>query len=507
MLDEYFNPLTIIVSPVPVAVAPRAVDLADSPVSTSIDQDAPLTSAVDLTLFTRKARNDLLLGKPVDATLYRGLIRSLMYLTSSRSDLIHAVYLCAQYQAKLTEKHLNALTDYGFQFNKICQYCDNESAIALCCNNLQHSRAKHIDVRYQFIKEQMENEIVELYFVRTEYQLTGIFTKPLPRERFNFLIEKLDVPKVYMHRFGILSTSMKILIGVVIRETLVKSLSKKKKKMTVEKRKGIGLLYEVALTKEAQYEEVCKKSLRDFHKTHPSGSGTVTKIAPSAAKIKPSITNEGTGAKPVVPDVTEEESTESEAESLGRDEDDNNNNHDSRSEGQENKEEIKDDEEEEEEDEFVKTPSNDTNDEDDINIKGKTKGDKDKDEGMDYTTNRFDGDVNEVTLNQVIEDAHVTLSTVPQNTEVLVTSSSPSFDLASKFLNFLDIPHTDAKIVSPIDVHVYHEVPSSQTPTLLTVHVLVITESSPIFTTVISQSLPSFTHPPQQSTPTPPPTT
>ncbi|GKC70095.1 retrovirus-related pol polyprotein from transposon TNT 1-94, partial [Tanacetum coccineum] len=85
------------------------------------------------------------------------------------------------------------LTDYGFTFNKIPLYCDNKSEIALCCNNVQHSRAKHIDVRYHFIKEQVENGIVELYFVRTEYQLADILTKPLPRERFNFLIEKLDM--------------------------------------------------------------------------------------------------------------------------------------------------------------------------------------------------------------------------------------------------------------------------------------------------------------------------
>ncbi|GKD19137.1 retrovirus-related pol polyprotein from transposon TNT 1-94 [Tanacetum coccineum] len=44
------------------------------------------------------------------------------------------------------------LTDYGFQFNKIPLYRDNKSAIALCCNNVQHSRAKHINVRYHFIK-------------------------------------------------------------------------------------------------------------------------------------------------------------------------------------------------------------------------------------------------------------------------------------------------------------------------------------------------------------------
>ncbi|GKE00757.1 retrovirus-related pol polyprotein from transposon TNT 1-94 [Tanacetum coccineum] len=65
--------------------------------------------AVDPTLFTRKAGNDLLLGKPGDATLYHDMIGSLMYLTSSRSDLIYAVCLCARYQAKPTEKHLNAV--------------------------------------------------------------------------------------------------------------------------------------------------------------------------------------------------------------------------------------------------------------------------------------------------------------------------------------------------------------------------------------------------------------
>nr|GFB23863.1 retrovirus-related Pol polyprotein from transposon TNT 1-94 [Tanacetum cinerariifolium] len=83
------------------------------------------------------------------------------------------------------------LIDYSFQFNKILVYCDNKSAIALCCNNVQHSRAKHIYVRYHFIKDQVENGIVELYFVRTEYQLADIFTKLLPRERF--LIEKLGM--------------------------------------------------------------------------------------------------------------------------------------------------------------------------------------------------------------------------------------------------------------------------------------------------------------------------
>ncbi|GJU71764.1 hypothetical protein Tco_1263169 [Tanacetum coccineum] len=72
-------------------------------------------------------------------------------------------------------------------------YCDNKSAIALCCNNVQHSRSKHIDIRYHFIKEQLEHGVVELYFVRMKYQLADIFTKALCRERIEFLIDKLGM--------------------------------------------------------------------------------------------------------------------------------------------------------------------------------------------------------------------------------------------------------------------------------------------------------------------------
>nr|GEW47565.1 hypothetical protein [Tanacetum cinerariifolium] len=54
------------------------------------------------------------------------------------------------------------LIDYGFQFNKIPLYYDNKSVITLSYNSIQHSRAKHIDVQYHFIKKQVENEIVEL---------------------------------------------------------------------------------------------------------------------------------------------------------------------------------------------------------------------------------------------------------------------------------------------------------------------------------------------------------
>nr|GEX12927.1 retrovirus-related Pol polyprotein from transposon TNT 1-94 [Tanacetum cinerariifolium] len=73
------------------------------------------------------------------------------------------------------------LKDYGFAFNKIPLYCDNCSAIALYCNNVQHSQSKHIDICYHFIHEQVEKCVVELYFVMADYQLADIFTKALLR--------------------------------------------------------------------------------------------------------------------------------------------------------------------------------------------------------------------------------------------------------------------------------------------------------------------------------------
>ena len=85
------------------------------------------------------------------------------------------------------------LSDYGFAYNKIPLYCDNKSAIALCCNNVQHSDSNHIDIRHHFVREQVEKRVVELYSVRTEYQLVDIITKALSRERFQFILPRLGM--------------------------------------------------------------------------------------------------------------------------------------------------------------------------------------------------------------------------------------------------------------------------------------------------------------------------
>nr|GFC52083.1 retrovirus-related Pol polyprotein from transposon TNT 1-94 [Tanacetum cinerariifolium] len=85
------------------------------------------------------------------------------------------------------------LTDYGFHFDKIPMYCDSKAAIAILCNHVQHSRTKHIDVRYHFIKEKVEKGIVELFFFGIEYQLADLFTKALPEEMFKYLVRRLGM--------------------------------------------------------------------------------------------------------------------------------------------------------------------------------------------------------------------------------------------------------------------------------------------------------------------------
>ncbi|GJV30725.1 retrovirus-related pol polyprotein from transposon TNT 1-94 [Tanacetum coccineum] len=109
-------------------------------------------------------------------------------ISSTKAEYIALSGCCAQILWMRSQ-----LTDYGLGFNKIPMYCDNKSAIALSCNNVQHSRSKHIDIRFHFIKEHVENGVIELYFVNTEYQLADIFTKALGRERIEFLINKLGM--------------------------------------------------------------------------------------------------------------------------------------------------------------------------------------------------------------------------------------------------------------------------------------------------------------------------
>nr|GEZ83420.1 retrovirus-related Pol polyprotein from transposon TNT 1-94 [Tanacetum cinerariifolium] len=111
-----------------------------------------------------------------------------MALSTAEAEYVSLSACCAQVLWMRTQ-----LTDYGFHFNKIPIYCDSKSAIAISCNLVQHSRTKHIAVRYHFIKEHVEKGSIELYFVKTDYQLADIFTKALPADHFNYLVRHLGM--------------------------------------------------------------------------------------------------------------------------------------------------------------------------------------------------------------------------------------------------------------------------------------------------------------------------
>ena len=223
-------------------------------------------------------------GKPVNTTVYRGMIGSLMYLTASRPDIMFATCLCARYQSNPKESHLAAvkrilkylkgtpslglwypkgsgldlmgysdsdhagckidrksttggchflggklvswtskkqtsvslstaeaeyvsaasccaqilwmkhqLLDYGIKYSKTPIFCDNTSAIAISNNPVMHSKTKHIDVRYHFIRDHVMKNDVEIHFIPTDKQLADIFTKPLDEKTFQNLVSELGM--------------------------------------------------------------------------------------------------------------------------------------------------------------------------------------------------------------------------------------------------------------------------------------------------------------------------
>ncbi|GJY92486.1 hypothetical protein Tco_0508268 [Tanacetum coccineum] len=191
-------------------------------------------------------------GVFVNETLFRGMIGLLMYLTTSRPDIQFSTCLCARYQANPKESHLVAikrsfrylkrtpnlglwypkglgfdlkaysdsdyarcnldrkstsggcqilggklssksqLADYDVLYDKVPIFCDNTSSIAISNDPVLHSRIKHIDIRYHFIRDRILKGDIELHFVPTDLQLADIFTKPLAEPSFTRLVAELD---------------------------------------------------------------------------------------------------------------------------------------------------------------------------------------------------------------------------------------------------------------------------------------------------------------------------
>ena len=73
---------------------------------------------------------------------------------------------------------------------------DNQSAIAMCKNPQHHGRAKHIDIKYHFIREQVANKNVKLEYCPTKVMTADMFTKGLAREQFYTLRSQAGVISV-----------------------------------------------------------------------------------------------------------------------------------------------------------------------------------------------------------------------------------------------------------------------------------------------------------------------
>ncbi|GKB82794.1 hypothetical protein Tco_0949689, partial [Tanacetum coccineum] len=172
---------------------------------------------VDTPMVEKGNLDEDLQGKPVDPTYYREMIGK------AYKKHLHAVKRIIRYMKGTIDMGLwyskdscITLTAYADADHAWCQdtrqrtsgwvqflgdklvswSSKKKKSIAISSTEAGYialSRSKQIDVRYHFIKEQVENGVVELYFVRTEYLLADIFTKALPRERFNFLVEKLGL--------------------------------------------------------------------------------------------------------------------------------------------------------------------------------------------------------------------------------------------------------------------------------------------------------------------------
>ena len=75
-------------------------------------------------------------------------------------------------------------------------YCDNKSAIAMAKNPVHHQRTKHIAIKYHFIREAETTKQIQLEYCTTEDQVADIFTKALPRAKFEELRTKLGITKI-----------------------------------------------------------------------------------------------------------------------------------------------------------------------------------------------------------------------------------------------------------------------------------------------------------------------
>jgi hypothetical protein len=84
------------------------------------------------------------------------------------------------------------LRDYGYKLSKVPVLCDNESAIRMAENPIEHRHTKHIDIQYHFLRDHSQRGDIIIDHVSTHKQLANIFTKPLDEKSFCELRNELN---------------------------------------------------------------------------------------------------------------------------------------------------------------------------------------------------------------------------------------------------------------------------------------------------------------------------
>jgi hypothetical protein len=164
------------------------------------------------------------LSNLIDATLYRQIIGSLMYLTNTRPDICFSVNTLSQFlvepmiswqsrkqssislsiaeaeyiaacsascEAIWLRKLLTGLFDLEMKATVIL--CDNQSCIKMTENPVFHYRSKHIEIRYHFICDKAQRGALKLQYISTDEQVADVLTKPLSHVKFEHFRDKLGI--------------------------------------------------------------------------------------------------------------------------------------------------------------------------------------------------------------------------------------------------------------------------------------------------------------------------
>jgi hypothetical protein len=109
-------------------------------------------------------------------------------LSTAEAEYIDAGHCCAQLLWMR-----QTLRDYGYKLSKVPLLYDNESAMHMADNPVEHSCTIHIDIRYHFLRDHQQKGDIKIAYVNTNNQLVDIFTKPLDEKTFSKLRNELNI--------------------------------------------------------------------------------------------------------------------------------------------------------------------------------------------------------------------------------------------------------------------------------------------------------------------------